>query len=78
MTALVQVGLMPEYLPWTHPVPSDMQVDAQAKLVYRVPGAGRETAEKMRDKNAVESNQMFKHGLRTMDTFQPPVSTKLD
>ncbi|KAE8308633.1 hypothetical protein BDV41DRAFT_568094 [Aspergillus transmontanensis] len=48
------------------------------KRKYQVPGAGRETAKKMRDKNAVESNQIFKHSLRTMDTSQPPVSTKLD
>ncbi|KAB8212291.1 hypothetical protein BDV34DRAFT_208133 [Aspergillus parasiticus] len=68
VTALVQVGLMPEYLPWIF----------SAKLEYRVPGAGRETTEKMRDKNAVVSNQMFKHSLRIMGTSQTPVSTKLD
>ncbi|KAF7623826.1 hypothetical protein AFLA_007548 [Aspergillus flavus NRRL3357] len=54
----------------------DTQIDwlglsGKAKLEYRVPGAGRETAEKMRDKNAVESNQLFRYGLRVVDPLRP-------
>ncbi|KAE8320908.1 hypothetical protein BDV39DRAFT_211226 [Aspergillus sergii] len=71
MTALIQVGLMPEYLPWTYPAPSGTGISAKAKLEYRVPGAGRETAEKMRDKNAVESNKLFRYGLRVVDPLEP-------
>ncbi|KAF4446093.1 hypothetical protein F53441_10241 [Fusarium austroafricanum] len=60
-TVLAQLGLMPSYLPYPHPVPG-----AQAKeaLEYRVPVAGVETANKLRDKEAVESNEMFAFGLR--------------
>ncbi|KAE8307789.1 hypothetical protein BDV41DRAFT_584080 [Aspergillus transmontanensis] len=71
MTALIQVGLIPEYLPWTYPAPYGTGLSAKAKLEYRVPGAGRETAEKMRDKNAVESNQLFRYGLRVVDPLEP-------
>ncbi|GKZ35531.1 hypothetical protein AbraIFM66950_006193 [Aspergillus brasiliensis] len=77
LTALIQLGLMPEYLPWTHPVPSGMHTSAKAKLEYRVPGVGRETAEKMRNKNSVESNQLFGYGLRVLDPFHPSISPKL-
>lgn len=62
---------MPEYLPWTYPAPSGRGLSGKAKLEYRVPGAGRETAEKMRDKNAVESNQLFRYGLRVVDPLRP-------
>ncbi|KAF4959179.1 hypothetical protein FGADI_1867 [Fusarium gaditjirri] len=60
-TVLAQLGLMPSYLPYPHPVPS---MQSQDKLEYRVPIAGVETANKMRDKEAVESNGMFAFGLR--------------
>ncbi|KAF5714330.1 carboxymethylenebutenolidase [Fusarium mundagurra] len=60
-TVLAQLGLMPSYLPYPHPVPN---AQGQDKLEYRVPIAGVETANKMRDKEAVESNEMFAFGLR--------------
>ncbi|KAF5981658.1 carboxymethylenebutenolidase [Fusarium coicis] len=60
-TVLAQLGLMPSYLPYPHPVPNSQ---GQEKLEYRVPVAGVETANKMRDKEAVESNEMFAFGLR--------------
>ncbi|KAF5546711.1 carboxymethylenebutenolidase [Fusarium napiforme] len=60
-TVLAQLGLMPSYLPYPHPVPDSQ---GQEKLEYRVPVAGVETANKMRDKEAVESNEMFAFGLR--------------
>ncbi|EWG44812.1 carboxymethylenebutenolidase [Fusarium verticillioides 7600] len=60
-TVLAQLGLMPSYLPYPHPLPNSQ---GQEKLEYRVPVAGVETANKMRDKEAVESNEMFAFGLR--------------
>ncbi|KAF9763208.1 hypothetical protein IL306_003216 [Fusarium sp. DS 682] len=60
-TVLAQLGLMPSYLPYPHPVPN---AQSQEKLEYRVPIAGVETADKLRDKDAVESNKMFAFGLR--------------
>ncbi|KAF4345858.1 carboxymethylenebutenolidase [Fusarium beomiforme] len=60
-TVLAQLGLMPSYLPYPHPVPN---AQSQEKLEYRVPIGGVETAEKLRDKEAVESNEMFAFGLR--------------
>ena len=60
-TVLAQLGLMPSYLPYPHLVPN---AQGQEKLEYRVPIAGVETANKLRDKDAVESNEMFAFGLR--------------
>lgn len=77
LTALIQLGLMPEYLPWTHPAPTGVHMGTKAKLEYRVPGAGRDTAKKMRDRNSVESNRMFGHSIRAVDSVQPAVSPKL-
>ncbi|EEU34097.1 uncharacterized protein NECHADRAFT_49897 [Fusarium vanettenii 77-13-4] len=55
-TVLKQLGLMPEYLPFPYDLP-----DAKAgSFEYRVPVAGSEGAEKMRDRNSVPSNEMFK------------------
>ncbi|CAI7629717.1 unnamed protein product [Penicillium glandicola] len=64
-TALFQLGLMPEYLPYPYPLPDGTCAGAGKRFEYRVPGAGRETAEKMKDKNSVESNGMFEHRIRT-------------
>lgn len=71
-TALRQLGLLPEYLPW--PVELDVSgkklgaanQDANngKRYEYKVPAAGIETAEKLREKNSVESNEMFAFGVR--------------
>ncbi|OKL55459.1 hypothetical protein UA08_09280 [Talaromyces atroroseus] len=66
-TALIQLGLMPEYLPWPYPMPDGSRVPEGKRAEYRVPGAGRETAQKMRDRNGPPSNRMFEHGLRVVD-----------
>lgn len=58
-TVLMQLGLMPSHLPFPYGSPKDGK-----KLEYRVPAAGVETAQKMRDKNSMESNEMFSFGLR--------------
>lgn len=77
LTALIQLGLMPEYLPWTHPAPTGVQMGTKARLEYRVPGAGRDTAKKMKDRNSVDSNGMFGHALRVVDALQPAGFPKL-
>ncbi|UPL02565.1 hypothetical protein LCI18_013499 [Fusarium solani-melongenae] len=63
-TVLKQLGLMPEYLPFPYDLP-----DAKAgSFEYRVPVAGPEAAVKMRDRNGVLSNEMFKfEGRKTED-----------
>ena len=66
---------MPEYLPFPSPSPATAAADSSSssssssnkkkkKLEYRVPGAGVETAQKIRDKNSVVSNGLFEGGVR--------------
>ncbi|KAM0469179.1 hypothetical protein ACHAP7_010189 [Fusarium lateritium] len=62
-TALRQLGLMPEYLPFPYPVPN-AGGNPGTKYEYRVPVIGIETSAKMRDRNAVPSNQMFSYKVR--------------
>lgn len=62
-TALRQLGLMPEYLPFPYAVPGQTEGPG-AKYEYRVPVIGIETADKMRDRNSVPSNDMFNYKLR--------------
>jgi carboxymethylenebutenolidase len=65
-SVLAQLGLLPQYLPFPYPVPdrgSGEGQDAQ-KFEYRLPVAGLQSASKLRDKNAVPSNQMFEFGIR--------------
>lgn len=66
-TALVQLGLLPEYLPYPHALPDGRTAAAGKRFEYKVPAAGSDTAEKMRNKNGVESNQMFSHAIREVD-----------
>lgn len=63
-TVLVQLGLMPEYLPFPYPLPDGRMPSEGKRFEVRVPAAGIETATKMRDRNAVESNKMFEFGVR--------------
>jgi carboxymethylenebutenolidase len=67
MTALIQLGLMPEYLTFPYPLPGGQNPSPGRRFEYQVPGAGKETAEKMRDKNAVSSNQMCSYKIREVD-----------
>ena len=62
LTVLFQLGLMPEYLPFPYPVQG--QTEPGKKLEYRVPGAGREVADKLVDESAVPSNGMFGFAVR--------------
>lgn len=53
-TALTQLGLLPEYLPFPG-----------GELEYRVPVAGLETAMKLRSRHSVQSNEMFNFKTRS-------------
>lgn len=63
---LVQLGLMPEYLPFPYQVDGKGAAPGK-RFEYRVPAAGVETAVKLADENAVASNHMFDFGLREVD-----------
>ncbi|KAG9246020.1 hypothetical protein BJ878DRAFT_317502 [Calycina marina] len=67
-TALRQVGLLPEYLPYDRALPDGTLPKEGKRFEYRVPAAGVETAKKMKDKNSVVSNGMFEYGIREVDT----------
>ncbi|TLS26591.1 hypothetical protein PpBr36_04198 [Pyricularia pennisetigena] len=63
-TVLRQLGLMPEYLPFPYPMPDGRTPEPGKQFEYRVPVAGVETANKMRDRNSVSSNDMFEFRVR--------------
>ncbi|KAG9252967.1 uncharacterized protein F5Z01DRAFT_169635 [Emericellopsis atlantica] len=58
-TVLRQLGLMPEYLPFPYKVDGK-----EGDWEYKVPVGGVEVAEKMRDRNSVQSNEMFGFKIR--------------
>lgn len=66
-TTLRQLGLLPEYLPYELPLPDGRKPAPGKRFEYRLPVGGIEVVHKMRDKNSVESNQMFEYGLREVD-----------
>lgn len=61
-TVLAQLGLLPEYLPFPHQMPG---VAAGTKIEYKLPVAGIEAAQKIRDRNSVLSNQLMEYKVRT-------------
>jgi carboxymethylenebutenolidase len=63
-TALRQLGLLPDYLPFPYPLPEGSTLPGDAKLEYRVPVLGIETADKLRNRKSVPSNEMFKYAVR--------------
>lgn len=60
---LVQLGLMPEYLPFPYALPGGKLPGPGKRFEYRVPAAGAETAAKLRDERAVESNSVLGFGV---------------
>ncbi|KPM35213.1 hypothetical protein AK830_g11358 [Neonectria ditissima] len=58
-SVLRQLGLLPEFLPFPYPLPDGRVPVAGKEFKYQVPVAGVETANKMREKNSTESNEMF-------------------
>ena len=63
-SVLRQLGLLPEYLPFPHPMPDGRKPAPGNCFEYRVPVAGMDTADKMRDRSLVQSNQMFDFKIR--------------
>ncbi|KAK9311429.1 hypothetical protein V1522DRAFT_358731 [Lipomyces starkeyi] len=66
-TVLVQLGLMPEYLPFPYPLPGDRLPAPGRRFEYRVPAAGVEAALKLEDESSVPSNKMFEFQIREVD-----------
>jgi carboxymethylenebutenolidase len=66
-TVLVQLGLLPEYLPFPYPLPNGRIHGVGKRFEYRVPAAGVQTALKMKDERAVPSNVMLGFGVREVD-----------
>lgn len=66
-TVLRQLGLMPEYLPFPYALPDGQKAAEGKHFEYRVPTAGVETARKLVDESAVESNGMFEFAVREVD-----------
>lgn len=62
----MQLGLMPEYLPYPYPVQKGKEQiqNSVNKMEYRVPVEGIKTAEKLKEKNSVVSNSMFNFQVR--------------
>ncbi|KAF7716731.1 Uncharacterized protein PECH_008658 [Penicillium ucsense] len=63
-SVLRQLGLLPDYLPYPFALPDGTQPAAGKRFEYRVPVAGVESANKMRDHHSIASNQMFGYRLR--------------
>ncbi|KAF3001235.1 hypothetical protein E8E13_002641 [Curvularia kusanoi] len=63
-SVLRQLGLLPEYLPFPHALPDGRKPAPGKSFEYKVPVAGTDTADKMRDRNLVQSNQMFDFKIR--------------
>lgn len=63
-SVLRQIGLLPEYLPFPYGLPDGKTAGPGKTFEYRLPVGGIETAHKMRDRNAVPSNEMFGFEIR--------------
>lgn len=63
-TALVQLGLMPDYLPFPYDLSNGRRCAPGHCLEYRVPMGGIEAAEKLRNRNVVASNEIFVYEIR--------------
>lgn len=66
-SVLVQLGLMPEYLPFPYALPDGTVAGPGKTFEYRVPAAGVDTARKILDKDSVPSNQMIGFEVREVD-----------
>ncbi|KAJ4293705.1 hypothetical protein N0V90_008989 [Kalmusia sp. IMI 367209] len=63
-TVLRQLGLLPEYLPFPYPLPDGKTPTPGKQFEYHVPVAGTDAANKMRNRNMIQSNQMFGYKIR--------------
>lgn len=66
-SVLVQLGLMPEYLPYPYPLPDGTRPGEGKRFEYKVPAAGADTAKKILDRNSVASNRMLGYRIREVD-----------
>ncbi|KAL5344114.1 hypothetical protein BJX70DRAFT_8451 [Aspergillus crustosus] len=66
-TVLIQLGLLPEYLPFPYPLADGRTPGVGKRFEYRVPAAGVETADKLQDEHTVASNGMFEFAVREVD-----------
>lgn len=58
---LKQLGLLPDYLPFPYPIKGG---ETGKKVEYRVPAAGNDVTNKMRDRNSLPSNEMCEYKVR--------------
>ncbi|KAL2816412.1 hypothetical protein BDW59DRAFT_175787 [Aspergillus cavernicola] len=68
-TVLIQLGLLPEYLPFPYALPNGKVPSQGKKFEYRVPAAGVETALKLGNEHLVPSNGMLE--------FKVPIALRL-
>ena len=61
---LVQLGLLPEYLPFPYSLPDGSVPSPGHLFEYRVPAAGVESATKLQNEHEVPSNLMFDYKIR--------------
>jgi carboxymethylenebutenolidase len=66
-TVLVQLGLLPEYLPFPYALADGTLPAPGKRFEYRVPAAGVETADKLQNGDDVPSNGMFEYKIREVD-----------
>ncbi|KIV82618.1 hypothetical protein PV11_04716 [Exophiala sideris] len=66
-SVLIQLGLMPEFLPFPYPLPDGKKAASGKRFEYRVPAAGIDISKKMLDKNSLASNGMFDYKVREVD-----------
>ncbi|KAJ5344449.1 hypothetical protein N7452_002453 [Penicillium brevicompactum] len=70
-TVLVQLGLLPEYLPFPYSLPDGSVPSPGHRFEYRVPAAGVESATKLQNEHEVPSNLMFDYKIREVK-LPPP------
>ena len=63
-TLLKQLGLMPEYLPYPYPLATERATQAEKTVEYQVPVEGVKTAQMLKERNSVPSNEMFTFEVR--------------
>ncbi|KAI1815125.1 hypothetical protein GGS20DRAFT_545096 [Poronia punctata] len=66
-TTLSQLGLLPDYLPFPYALPDGRVPSPGKRFEYRLPVTGAETAAKLENGGAVESNGMFEYEVREVD-----------
>ncbi|EON97263.1 putative lea domain protein [Phaeoacremonium minimum UCRPA7] len=70
-TVLRQLGLLPEYLPFPHPLPNGKTPALGNHFEYRVPVTGTASASKLRDRGSEPSNEMLQFKIREVPVTQP-------